>query len=322
MTNGPCEPQIPVLDLSKWSKNASSSTKASLAKDWHAAFSSHGLVWLTNHGLDSLYNSVQSEWRNFCMLDQEEKENFSAPSYGSTGYNNIGAEAVGRSDGGEGAPDPVESLESGYENQFEGPFPREANGYKGGDALRDACRNLYKALDTKVLEPCLAIASLALDMSEQELSGHWLAEGDTAGQLRLARYLPRGGADVPELLYGEHTDYDGFTFLWRNATNGLQALIDSTWTAIPLLCDHPNAILVNLGDLMQTWTRNVWKSPRHKVVRSSGQSELVSIVWFAGPHPATQLLPLPSPLLPKTSRDARIVTAGEHVMEKIKKTAS
>ena len=71
MTNGPCEPQIPVLfyprycslhclskndiplvqcalpevlDLSKWSKNASSSTKASLAKDWHAAFSSHGLV--------------------------------------------------------------------------------------------------------------------------------------------------------------------------------------------------------------------------------------------------------------------------------------
>ena len=70
----------------------------------------------------------------------------------------------------------------------------------------------------------------------------------------------------------------------------------------------------------------------------------------AGPHPATQLLQLPSPLLPQTSRftliiamisvvtrskllfllmtrthssrDARIVTAGEHVMEKIKMTAS
>ena len=64
-------------------------------------------------------------------------------------------------------------------------------------------------------------------------------QGDTAGQLRLARYLPRGGADVPELLYvmshlillklclsyGEHTDYDGFTFLWRNATNGLQVAV-------------------------------------------------------------------------------------------------
>ena len=40
-----------------------------------------GKVLLTNHGLDSLYNSVQSEWRNFCKLDQEEKENFSAPRY-------------------------------------------------------------------------------------------------------------------------------------------------------------------------------------------------------------------------------------------------
>ena len=29
---------------------------------------------------------------------------------------------------------------------------------------------------SQVLEPCLAIASLALDMSEQDLSEHWLAE--------------------------------------------------------------------------------------------------------------------------------------------------
>ena len=29
-----------------------------------------------------------------------------------------------RSEGGMGSADPVESLESGYENQFEGPFPR------------------------------------------------------------------------------------------------------------------------------------------------------------------------------------------------------
>jgi len=318
------EPSIPVIDLSSWGKTVTSSTKASLAKDWHFAFSTHGLVWLTNHGLDSLYDCAQSEWATFCSLDQTEKEKYSAPSYGCTGYNKVGAEAVARSEGGSGAADPVESLESGYEGQFEGPFPRAANGYQGGDKLRDACHNLYQALETKVLEPCLAIASLALGMSEQELSKHWLAEGGTAGQLRLARYLPRGGpaAAVPELLYGEHTDYDGFTFLWRNATNGLQALLNGTWTALPLLCDHPEALLVNLGDLMEAWTQCVWKSPRHKVVRSSNQSELISIVWFAGPHPATRLLPLPSPLLPPRSREARVITAGEHVMEKIKMTSS
>ena len=59
---------------------------------------------------------------------------------------------------------------------------------------------LQWSLTAQVLEPCLAIASLALGMPEHELAQHWLTEGGTAGQLRLARYLPRGGTGVPELL--------------------------------------------------------------------------------------------------------------------------
>ena len=60
---------------------------------------------------------------------------------------------------------------------------------------------LQWSLTAQVLAPCLAIASLALGMPEHQLAQHWLAEGGTAGQLRLARYLPRGGAArVPELL--------------------------------------------------------------------------------------------------------------------------
>ena len=33
-----------VINLSSWSQDATLSTKASLAKDWHSAFSTHGLV--------------------------------------------------------------------------------------------------------------------------------------------------------------------------------------------------------------------------------------------------------------------------------------
>ena len=41
-----------------------------------------------------------------------------------------------------------------------------------------------------------------------------------------AMAVPRAG-----LLYGEHTDYDGLTFLWRNRDNGLQArLLHSLWS--------------------------------------------------------------------------------------------
>ena len=103
-----------------------------------------------------------------------------------------------------------------------------------------------------------------------------------AGQLRLARYQP-DGQPGSQILYAEHTDYNGFTFLWRSRTNGLEAKLNGSWTPVPLLPNNPHALLVNLGDLMEVWTGGVWRSPRHQVLRSSQkQGELLSIVWFAG----------------------------------------
>ena len=87
----------------------------------------------------------------------------------------------------------------------------------------------------------------------------------STGQLRLARYKPNGNPGS-QVLYAEHTDYNSFTFLWRNRTNGLQAKLNGSWTPIPLLPDNPDALLVNLGDLMEVWTGGVWKSPRHQVL--------------------------------------------------------
>ena len=92
-----------------------------------------------------------------------------------------------------------------------------------------------------------------------------LFKPSSTGQLRLARYKPNGNPGS-EVLYAEHTDYNSFTFLWRNRTNGLQAKLNGSWTPIPLLPDHPDALLVNLGDLMEVWTGGVWKSPRHQVL--------------------------------------------------------
>merc|ERR1711963_1046631 len=67
-----------------------------------------------------------------------------------------------------------------------------------------------------------------------------------------------------------------------------------------------------------------YSAPRHQVLRSDqGQGELLSIVWFSGPNLETPLLPLPSPMLPiSRSREDEIIIAGQHVMEKIKKTWS
>jgi len=320
------EAVIPVIDLTVW-RSSDTKTRAALAQTWYSAFATQGMVWVTGHGLEHIYREVDTEWRHFCRMDQQEKDRYSSAHYGASGYNCIGKEAVARSDGEEGDPDPVESLECGYTDQFLGPFPRCSTLYPRGDSLYDCCQSLYTSLESSVLTSCLSIASLALHMEESELGRKWLEAGRAACQLRLARYTPGGNHyQKGELLYGEHTDYDGFTFLWRNQTNGLQALVDGTWVGVPLLTEHPDALLVNLGDLMETWTGSVWHSPRHKVLRYSRDSsnkDLISVVFFAGPHPDTKLYRLPSPLLAQEGElegQEGVVTAGQHVMDKIART--
>ena len=172
----------------------------------------------------------------------------------------------------------------------------------------------------------MALASVALGMTKEDLATRWLEKGGTADQLRLARYRPRP-CSGPQLLYGEHTDYDGFTFLWRSRTNGLEALLGAEWVQVPVLEQDPGALLINLGDLMEVWSGGVWHSPRHRVRRvapepEQEQKELLSIVWFVGPHPDTRLVPLPSPLVARLQEGEQVITAGEHVLAKIAKTAS
>ena len=143
-------------------------------------------------------------------------------------------------------------------------------------------------------------------------------------------------------LYGEHTDYSGFTFLWRNKTNGLQAKVDDDWYDVPLLEEDQDALLINLGDLMEFWTNATWHSPLHRVVNTSPHHDLVSIVMFTGmklkvspkqsssiinistfvgPHPDTPIKPLKSEYIEKAEDSEIIFTAKQHVLRKIKKTA-
>ena len=182
--------------------------------------------------------------------------------------------------GEQGVADPVESLENGYSSSLTGSFPRSETGYRHGDKLRDSYRELYTRLDCDVIRPCLDIASRALRL-EQDLQSVWFREGPGACQLRLAHYVPGTGGG--KLLYGEHTDYDGLTFLWRNRSNGLQACCDGQWQDIPLLDSHPDALLINLGDLMEFWTSSRWHSPLHRVLRGAQtENDLLSVVMFAG----------------------------------------
>ena len=62
--------------------------------------------------------------------------------------------------------------------------------------------------------------------------------------------------------------------------------MEDTWHEVPLLASDPSALLINLGDLLQLWTRGAWHSPLHRVANTAStattDTHLVSIVMFAG----------------------------------------
>ena len=96
---------------------------------------------------------------------------------------------------------------------------------------------LLRELDTRVIRACLDIASAALQLEAgRDLASLWCSRGEAANQLRLAHYVP-GQRPGVGLLYGEHTDYDGLTLLWRNSNNGLQ--VTGAVTSRPLLTVLP-----------------------------------------------------------------------------------
>ncbi len=81
---------------------------------------------------------------------------------------------------------------------------------------------------------------------------------------------------------GPHTDFGTVTVLDREpGAGGLQVDIDGVgWVDAPY---DPEALTVNIGDLLAHWTGLRWRSGRHRVLppqAGAPHEELVSLVFF------------------------------------------
>ncbi|KAL5721555.1 gibberellin 2beta-dioxygenase [Ranunculus cassubicifolius] len=149
----------------------------------------------------------------------------------------------------------------------------------------DSCYGEFSSLREVMEEFASAMSKLA-----QTLAGV-LAEnlGHSAGVfeeicnestcfLRLNRY-PRCTI-TPEMLgLVPHTDSDFLTILYQDQVGGLQLMKDSKWVAVK---PNPQALIVNVGDLFQAWSNDIYKSVEHKVMANE-KVERYSIAYFLCP---------------------------------------
>lgn len=76
-----------------------------------------------------------------------------------------------------------------------------------------------------------------------------------------------------------HTDSDFLTILHQDQVGGLQLVKDERWITVK---PNPDALIVNIGDLFQAWSNNVYKSVEHRVVANK-HVERYSIAYFFCP---------------------------------------
>ena len=89
-----------------------------------------------------------------------------------------------------------------------------------------------------------------------------------------------------QMRMGEHSDFGTITLLWQvNDVPGLQVQdLEGAWHSVPWVQD---GVVVNIGDLLQRWTNDYFKSTKHRVINSHLHLNRYSMPHFVAPIPGT-----------------------------------
>ncbi|ORZ07914.1 hypothetical protein BCR42DRAFT_286020, partial [Absidia repens] len=154
---------------------------------------------------------------------------------------------------------------------------------------------------------------------------------------RLLKYPRRCVQNEEELIgAGRHTDYGTITLLFQKDVGGLQVAPRGNqdehdhhhqeWIDAPLIKD---AILVNIGDLLQLWTGGLFKSTMHRVTFCPDHRLLdrYSIAYFFQPEDDTLIERLPSSKVPGDADatddddvykvDGKVLTSSQHLRRRL-----
>jgi isopenicillin N synthase-like dioxygenase len=249
-----------------------------------------GFFYVTGHGVSpQLQARVEELAREFFALPEAEKSLIDMQRGGRAwrGWFPLGGELTS------GVPDEKEGLYFGEELPAADTrvrahlplhganlFPRRPAG------LRDAVLEYMEAV-TQVGHVLLRSMSVALG-----LDAGWFDRNLTASPtvlFRIFRYPP-AGAGRERWSVGEHTDYGLLTILAQDATGGLEVRSRAGWVAAPPI---PDALVVNLGDMLERMTAGRYRSTPHRV-RNTSDRDRVSFPLFLDPAWAAEVLPVPS----------------------------
>ena len=302
---------VPTLDIRRYD-----SDRAAFVAEIGAAYREFGFCCISGHGIPrELIDGSYDVFRRFFALPTEAKMHYHLPgSGGARGYTPFKVETAKDS----AYADLKEFWHIGREIPRDSKFanvmppniwPAEVPDFK------DYGYGLYEALDqlgSRVLR------ALALHIEQPE---NFFEDKTDVGNsiLRPIHYPPITDETVPNVRAGAHEDINLITLLVGASAEGLEVLSDGQWLPITTEGD---AIVVNIGDMLQRLSNHVYPSTSHRVVNppnENARKPRYSVPYFLHPNPDVMLDPLDSCITPENPRryDTSI-SSHEYLLQRLR----
>lgn len=315
---------VPVIDIGRF-RDGTDDDRRRIGADIDRACREIGFFTIVGHGVDDeVTSAIHREALAFFDLPLADRMAVAMPEPGYPyGYSPVSAESLSRSIGGTAPPDlketfnlgpidapprPLEEMEDEYERAVYAPnlWPDARASFR---PVTEAYYRCMVDLSGLVME-AFAVA-LGLD---RQAFAPFIDEHGSA--LRLAHYPALDGEPTPgQLRAGAHTDYGTLTILWTDGEPGLQVLAATgEWLDVEPV---DGGLIVNIGDLMQRWTNDRWRSTMHRVVATGSPGRRLSIPFF---HNANWDAPVECIVADGEPARHEPITAGRHLMDKFRST--
>ncbi|WP_437932388.1 2-oxoglutarate and iron-dependent oxygenase domain-containing protein [Sorangium sp. So ce291] len=321
--------RIPVIDIGPF--DGGEGDRRQVAQAVERACRDLGFLVVVGHGVpQQLIDSGHAAARAFFDLELETKRRYEPAPGTFLGYRGIGSEGLSYSRDDEAPVDLKESFTIGRIDTSDDPYFTSPQGRMWFQpnvwpaevaAIRELWPALYRALDgvsVRLMRIFATALGLPLHFFDDKID-------KSVSALRALNYPELTKAPLAgQLRAGAHTDYGSLTLVsMQDAPGGLEVHRGGgEWEAVTA---PSGAFVVNLGDLMEQWTNDAWRSTLHRVAvppPDAKGTRRQSLVFFHQPNYDAEIVPIPACCSPdRPPRYAR-TTSGEHFIMKLTKAGT
>jgi isopenicillin N synthase-like dioxygenase len=305
---------VPVLDLSRFEHD-----KVDFVKEMGDAYKKYGFCVFTNHGIpQDVLKLAYDDFKTFFALPDAVKRKYVNQELpGVRGYTGFKVETAKN----ETYADLKEFWHIGRElsedkpNPFPGilypnVWPDEVPGFHKHGLV------LYKSMES-VGRKLMSALALNINLPADFFDPH-LNYGNNI--LRALHYPPVKTSDLPAVRAAAHEDISMITILVGASSSGLELLTkEKNWLPVEA---PEGSIIVNIGDMLQRLTNNVYPSTTHRVVNPVGEAanhSRYSLPFFYDVDPDYVIKTLESCITKDNpNRYPEPITANDYLMERLR----